>query len=116
MFKNLANLANIMKQAQQMGSKMQALNDRLKSERATGSAGGEMVKIDVNGLGEVLRVTIDPALVARGETEMVEDLTAAAMNQAQLKAKQLHAEAMKTLAEGMDVPGLGDALSQFTGQ
>lgn len=104
-----------MKQAQQMGSKMQALNDRLKSERATGSAGGDMVVVEVNGLGEVLRVKIDPTLVARGETEMIEDLAAAAMNQAQLKAKQLNAEAMKSLAEGMDVPGLSDALAQFSG-
>lgn len=116
MFKSIANFASIMKQAQQMGSKMQELNERLKTERVAGSAGGEMVVVEMNGLSEVIRVKIDPTLVARGETEMIEDLTAAAINQALVKSKQLHMEAMKSLTDGVDMPGLQDALSQITGQ
>ena len=115
MFKGLANLTSLMKQAQQMGAKMQAINDRLQSERASGSAGGDMVVVEVNGLSQVLRVKIDPLLMQRGDVEMIEDLTAAAVNQALAKAKQLHMEAMKSLTEGIDVPGLGDALNQLTG-
>lgn len=115
MFKALANIGTLMRSAQQMGEKMQAVNERLKHERATGSAGGEMVVVEINGLSEVVRVKIDPALVARGETEMIEDLTAAAINQALQKAKELHVAAMQSLTEGMDVPGLQDALAQFTG-
>jgi DNA-binding YbaB/EbfC family protein len=105
-----------MKQAQEMGAKMQAVNDRLELERTSGSAGGEMVVVEVNGLSEVLRVKIDPLLVAKGDAEMIEDLTVAAVNQAMAKARELHMQAMKSLTEGIDVPGLGDAMAQLTGQ
>jgi DNA-binding YbaB/EbfC family protein len=105
-----------MKQAQQMGTKMEAINARLQSERASGSAGGEMVVVEINGLSQVLRVKIDPLLMQSGDVEMIEDLTAAAVNQALAKAKQLHMDAMKSLTEGMDVPGLDDALARMTGQ
>jgi hypothetical protein len=117
MFKGLGNLANIgalMKQAQEMGSKMQALNEELKTKRATGAAGGGLIEVDVNGLAEVLAVRIDPALVAKGDREMIEDLLPAAFNAAHQKAKQLHAEAMTSLAGGMQVPGLQEAIAQFS--
>ena len=70
----------------------------MKNRRATGTAGGGMVEIEVNGLLEVLRCRIDPQLFAQGDRELVEDLVVAAMNQAVAKGKQLHAEA----AEGID--------------
>ena len=116
MFKALGNLANIgalMKQAQEMGGRMQALQEELKTKRATGSAGGGLVEVDVNGLGEALAVRIDPSLIEKGEREMIEDLLPAAFNAAQAKAKQLHAEALQTLAGGLPIPGLSDALSQL---
>ena len=70
MFKGIANIASLLRQAQQMGGKVQAINEQLKSQRARGSAGGGMVEAEVNGLGEVLRIQIDPTLVERGEREM----------------------------------------------
>ena len=103
MFKGLGNLANIpalMKQAQEMGTKMQALGEELKTKRATGSAGGGLVEVEVNGLGEVLAVRIDPSLVAKQDREMIEDLLPAAFNAAAQKAKQLHAEAMQSSPVG----------------
>jgi DNA-binding YbaB/EbfC family protein len=109
---NLANLASVLKQAQQMGGRMQELAEKLKSQRAQGTAGGGLVSVEVNGLGEMLHCTIDPTLTDR---EMIEDLIPAAVNQAQSKAKQLHAEAMKSLAEGVDMPALNDVLSQLSG-
>lgn len=112
---NLGNIANIMQQAQQMGGRMEEINGKLKSERVQGTAGGGMVEVEVNGLGEVLRLTIEPSLVEKSETGMIEDLVPAAINQAQAKAKQMHADAMKTLTEGINLPGLGDAISKFTG-
>ena len=81
MFKGLANLGSIMRQAQQMGSKMQDVQEQLKAERATGSSGGGMVTAEVNGLGDVLKVTIEPHLVENGDREMIEDLIPAAVNQ-----------------------------------
>jgi len=115
MFKELANLGSLMKQAQQVGSQMGAMSEQLKTQRATGAAGGGMVEVEVNGLGEVLRLTIDPALVERGEREMIEDLVPAAVNQAVAKAKQLHAEAMQSLTDGMNLPGLNEAMAKLSG-
>jgi DNA-binding YbaB/EbfC family protein len=115
MFRGLGNLASLLRQAQQMGGRMQALNDKLKGERATGSTGGGMVQVEVNGLGEVLRVRIDPTLVARGEREMIEDLLPAAVNQAVAKANQLRLEAMQNMAQELNVPGLDAALAQLSG-
>ena len=115
MFKGLGNLASIMRQASQINEKMQAMNDQLKSLRATGNAGGGMVEAEVNGLGEVLRLTIDPLLVERGQREMIEDLVPAAVNAAVLKAKQLHVEAMKSMTEDLDLPGLDEALGRIGG-
>jgi len=109
----LANLGSLLKQAQNIGSQMQGLSERLKHQRATGSAGGGLVEVEVNGLGEVLACRIDPDLIAKGDVEMIEDLLPAAFNQAHTKSKQLHAEAMKSLTEGMELPGLDDVLAQI---
>lgn len=118
MFKALGNLANIgtlMKQAQEMTGRMQAMQEQLKTKRTTGAAGGGLVEVDVNGLGEALAVRIEPSLIAKGDREMIEDLLPAAINAAQEKAKQMHAEAMQSLAGDMSIPGLGEALAQLGG-
>jgi nucleoid-associated protein EbfC len=111
----LANLGSLLKQAQQMGGRMQQLTEELKTKRAEGSAGGGLVTVEVNGLGEVLACRIDPSLVTAGDRELLEDLLPAAVNQAVSKSKELHAEAMKSLAEGIDMPGLNSMLSQLSG-
>ncbi|MCH8924354.1 MAG: YbaB/EbfC family nucleoid-associated protein [Planctomycetes bacterium] len=118
MFKGLgqlANLGSLLKQAQNIGSQMQGLSEQLKGERATGSAGGGLVEVEVNGLGEVIACRIDADLIAKGDGEMIEDLLPAAFNQAHVRSKQLHAEAMKSLTEGMELPGLDDVLAQING-
>jgi DNA-binding YbaB/EbfC family protein len=112
---NLANIGSLMKSAQEMGSKLQALNEELKSKRATGAAGGGLVEVEVNGAGEVLAVRIDPTLVEKQDREMIEDLLPAAFNAAIEKANRLRAEGMQSITGGMQLPGLDDALSQFTG-
>jgi len=114
MFKGLSNLGSLIKQAQQIGGQMQNLTEQLKDRRATGTAGGGMVEIEVNGLLEVLRCRIDPQLVTQGDRELIEDLVAAAMNQAVGKGKQLHAEAMKEMTGGLELPGLQEALAKVT--
>jgi nucleoid-associated protein EbfC len=112
---NLAQLGTLFKQAQQMGGKLEELNRQLKSRTVEGSAGGGLVSVEANGLGEVLRCRIDPTLLNGGDRELVEDLLPAAINQAISKAKQLHAEAMQSLTAGVDLPGLGEILSQLSG-
>jgi DNA-binding YbaB/EbfC family protein len=113
MLKGLGNLASLLRQAHQLSNKMQEMNDRLKSQRVTASSGAGMVEVEVNGLGEVLRVKIDPSLVERGEREMIEDLLPAAVNEATARARKVHVEAMKSIASGIDIPGMEDALAQL---
>lgn len=115
MFQGLSNIAALMRQAQQIGPKLQAIQQQLKDARATGSAGGDMVIVEVNGLSEVVAVRFDPALVARGDAEMMQDLTVAAANVALAKSKELHVNAMKSLAGDADMPGLQDMLARMTG-
>ena len=57
LFKGLGDIASIMKQAQEMGTRMQSLNAQLKTQRAVGIAGAGMVEVEVNGVGEVLRIS-----------------------------------------------------------
>ncbi len=111
----LGGLGSLLKQAQEMGGRMQGLTDELKTRRVTGSSGGGMVEIEVNGLVEVLRCTIDEQLIAQGDRELIEDMVVAAVNQAVQKAKQQHADAMKSLTGGMEIPGLSNALGNFLG-
>ena len=115
MFKGLGNFMSVMRQARQLGTQMQAVSEKLKGQRATASTGAGMVEVEVNGLGEILRVKIDPALVARGDREMIEDLIPAAVNQAVSKARQLHLEAFKAVTSDLDVPGLDEALAKMGG-
>lgn len=115
MFKGLGNLAGMMQQAQEMGGMMKELQAKMAAQRVTGEAGGGMVRVEMTGTQEVVTVTIDPGLVERGEREMIEDLTVAAVNDAATKAKQSHAEAMQELTGGMNLPGMGDMLAKLGG-
>ena len=115
MFKGLANLGTLLKQAQQIGGQMGQLTEEMRKRRATGTAGGGMVEIEVNGLMEVLRCRIDPQLFAQNDRELLEDLVVAAVNQAIAKGKQLHADAVRGLTGGLSLPGLDEALAKLTG-
>jgi DNA-binding YbaB/EbfC family protein len=114
-FKGIAGLGSLLKQAHQVSAKMQNLNDELRGQRVTGSAGGGMVEIEVNGLVEVLRCRIDPRLLSDGDAELIEDLVVGAVNQAVAQAKQLHAEAIKSVTGGISLPGLDQAMGKFFG-
>lgn len=109
---NLSNLAGLFKQAQEMGGKIEQLNEELKTKRVTGKAGAGMVEVLANGLGEVVAVRIDPALIEKQDRELLEDLLPAAFNDARQKAQQLHAEQLQELTGGLNLPGLGEAFGQ----
>lgn len=114
MFKGLSNLSSLIKQAQQIGGQMHNLREQMKDRHVSGTAGGGMVEIEVNGLLEVRRCRIDEGLIAQGDRELIEDLVAAAVNQAVTKGKQLHAEAIKELTGGLELPGVQDFLAKLT--
>lgn len=113
MFGGLGNLTSLVKQAKQLGGRLEGLNHELKGRRATGAAGGGLVEVEVNGLLDVLSVKIDPALLEAPDRELLEDLLRTAVNQALGKGRQLHAEAVSSLAGGMQLPGLEEALSKL---
>ena len=113
MFKQISNMLSMMGQAREMGSKMGEIQEELKTKKAVGSSGGGIVEIEINGAAEVLDVRIDDALMA--DKEMLLDLLPAAMNQAIGKANELRAESMKSMVSGMDIPGLDEALQNFSG-
>jgi nucleoid-associated protein EbfC len=110
MFKGLTNLASLVKQAQQVGSRIQAVNEELRTKRVSGKAAGGMVEAEVDGLGQVLKISIDPALIERKDRELIEDLVPAAVNAAVAKSKELHAEVLRNLTGGIELPGLKEAL------
>ncbi|HEY4761648.1 MAG TPA: YbaB/EbfC family nucleoid-associated protein [Thermoguttaceae bacterium] len=116
MFKGIANLAALIRQAQQISSQMGQITEAMKNHHVTGSSGGGMVEIEVNGLMEILRCHIDQQLIEQGDRELLEDLVVAAVNQAIAKGKQMHAETMKELTGGIPLPAsVQEALEKFTG-
>ena len=114
MFKGIGNIASLLKEAQNIGPRMEKIAEELKGKSVTGSAGGGMVNVHANGLGHVLKIEIDPLLKDKGDFEMLADLLPAAINDATAKAKQLHMESMQSVAGGFSLPtGLDDAIKQF---
>jgi DNA-binding YbaB/EbfC family protein len=110
----LGNLASLMRNASEMSSKFGQVSDELRQKRAIGEAGGGMVLVEVNGLGQVVRVRIEPELVANNEIDIIQDLLPAAFNQASARAKQMHVDAMKELTGGLSLPGMDDIIQQYT--
>ena len=100
----MKNLGAMMKQAQQMQEKMQTLQDELANAEMTGSSGGGMVEVTMTGKHEVKRVKIDPSLIAPDDAEMLEDLIAAAFNDAKVKVEAMMQEKMSELTGGLQLP------------
>lgn len=102
------DLNSIMQQAQQMQAKMAEIQEQLANKSITGSAGGGMVNVTVNGRGDVLGVTIEDALLGSEEKEMLQDLIVAATNDGLRKAKELGKQEMQQLTGGLNIPGLSN--------
>ena len=98
------NLGQMMKQAQEMQAKMVELQEQLARTEVTGAAGGGMIRVTLNGKGEMRAVTIDPALVDPNEVGLLEDLIVAATNDAKAKAEAKVAEKMRELTGGLSLP------------
>jgi DNA-binding YbaB/EbfC family protein len=114
-FKDFGGFGSLLRQAQEMGGRVREMGDQLRGRRVTGTAGGGMVEIEVNGLVEVLRCRIDPTLVKQGDGELLEDMVVAATNQAITRAKELHAETVRSISGNLPLPGLDQLLGKFLG-
>ncbi|MDA1229532.1 MAG: YbaB/EbfC family nucleoid-associated protein [Planctomycetota bacterium] len=113
MFDGIKNLANIMQQAGDIKAKVAAAKERVSKLRVEGSSGPDLVRIVVSGEMTVLNVSIEPNLIAAGNRQMIEQLVNAAANDALNKAKSAAAAEMADIAEGMNVPGLQDAMAKM---
>ena len=103
---NKGNIGQMLKQMQQLQSKMQEVQTELESTTVEGSSGGGMVKVIANGKNEIVSVVIDPEVVDKDDVEMRQDLIVAAVNQAREKVQEMQSEKMSGLTGGMNIPGL----------
>ena len=97
------NLGNLMKEAQKMQQRMQEAQQQLSQLVVTGEAGGGMVTIKMNGRHDVTEVKIKPGLMDE-DVEMLEDLIAAAANDAVRKIEKVSKEKINQLTAGLNIP------------
>ena len=98
------DMAKLMKQAQEMQSRMSDAQGRLDAIEVTGEAGAGLVKVTATAKGQVRALTIDPSLFVPEEREVVEDLIVAAVQDAQARAVEAAQAEMAKLTEGLDLP------------
>nr|VFK39062.1 MAG: hypothetical protein BECKSD772F_GA0070984_103216 [Candidatus Kentron sp. SD]VFK43941.1 MAG: hypothetical protein BECKSD772E_GA0070983_103116 [Candidatus Kentron sp. SD]VFK78906.1 MAG: hypothetical protein BECKSD772D_GA0070982_102914 [Candidatus Kentron sp. SD] len=97
-------LGNLMKQAQQVQENLQKAQEELEGMEIQGEAGGGMVTVTMTGRHDVRRVNIDPELFQE-DKEMLEDLIAAAVNDAVHKIEKANKERLSGLTDGLSLPG-----------
>jgi hypothetical protein len=100
----MKNLSGLMKQAQQMQTQMQEIQAKLEAMELTGEAGAGLVRVTLNGKGELKKVHIDPKLADPAEMDMLEDLIIAAHHEARGKIENQMASEMEKLTGGMPLP------------
>jgi DNA-binding YbaB/EbfC family protein len=100
----LADMGKMMKAAQEMQTKMEALQEDLAAMRVIGESGAGLVKATATAKGELVGLEIDPSIFQPTEKEVVEDLILAAIKDAQGKAAEKHHDEMKKLTEGLGLP------------
>jgi nucleoid-associated protein EbfC len=99
-------LGNLMRQAQQLHSKMVQVQEEMAAKTAEASAGGGMVTAVANGRQEVVSIKIEKEVINPEDVEMLQDLIVAAVNAAIKKAQEMVSEEMKKLTGGLSIPGL----------
>ncbi|MCI0510524.1 hypothetical protein C8E00_101285 [Chromohalobacter marismortui] len=96
-------MGNMMKQAQEMQEKMQKVQEEIAETEVTGEAGAGMIKVTMNGRHDVSDVNIDPSVMEE-DKELLEDLLAAAVNDAVRKVETTSKERMEEVTAGMNLP------------
>jgi DNA-binding YbaB/EbfC family protein len=100
----MPDFEEIMKMAQNAQSELQKAQDGLDKIEVEGAAGGGLVKIRATAKGRILGVEIDESLLAPSEKTMIEDLVAAALNDARAKADQVANSEMQKMTSGLPLP------------
>ena len=100
----MKNIGAMLKQAQQMQAKMAEIQERLAGMTVEGISGAGLVKVTLNGKGEMKGLMVDPSLMKPDESEILEDLIVAAHADAKVKSEAMTSEAMKELTGGLELP------------
>lgn len=100
------NIQKMLKQAQEMQSKMARIQEDLANRTVEASAGGGKVTVVANGAGDVLSIRIDPSIVSPDDVEFLQDLVLAAVREAVSQAKDAAQSEMGKLTAGLNIPGL----------
>lgn len=98
------NIQQLMKQAQAMQKKIEEAQAKLGDMEFEGASGGGLVKVTVNGKGEMINVALDPSVIDPEDGEVLEDLIVAAFNDAKKKADEEASGSMADAAGGMGLP------------
>jgi DNA-binding YbaB/EbfC family protein len=104
--KGRPNMGNLLKQAQQLQTKMARLQEELEEKKVEASSGGGMVTVVVNGRQEILSIKIEPEVIDPNDQEMLQDLILAAINDGLAKAKNMVNEEMGKLTGGLNLPNI----------
>lgn len=104
--KGMPNMGKLMKQAQQLQSKMAKMQEELSEKTVEASAGGGMVVAVANGKQELVSIQIEKEVIDPDDAEMLQDLVLAAVNDALNRAKDMMNEEMGKLTQGMNIPGM----------
>ena len=104
--KGRPNMGNLLKQAQQLQTRMAKLQGELEEKTVEASSGGGMVTVVANGRQEILAIKIEPEVIDSDDQEMLQDLIMAAVNDALSKARQMVNEEMGKLTGGMNLPNI----------
>jgi DNA-binding YbaB/EbfC family protein len=102
----MKGMGNMMKQAQQLQSKMMKLQEELADKTVESSSGGGMVKVTANGRQQIISIQIEKEVVDPDDVEMLQDLVLAAINDALAKAQEMVSSEMGKLTGGLNIPGL----------
>jgi nucleoid-associated protein EbfC len=99
-------MGELMRQASRLQRKVERRKEELKTETVEATAGNDQVKVVANGGGQLVSVTIDPALLQKEELSMVQDLIVAASNAAIVKSQQMVEAEIEKVTGGIQIPGL----------
>jgi len=102
----MKGMGNMMKQAQQLQSKMMKLQEELADRTVDSSSGGGMIKVTANGRQQIISIQIEKEVVDPDDVEMLQDLVLAAINDALAKAQEMVSSEMGKLTGGLNIPGL----------
>ena len=100
----MQNIQDIMRMAQNVQQQLADAQGKLDQIEVEGAAGGGMVKVKASAKGRIIGVSIDPSLLNPGDKEVLEDLVAAAFNDARTKADAVSSEEMQKMTSGLPLP------------